>query len=235
VAEGDATFGEIVRRQFHGDLVAGENPDTITSEAAGQMGQNHAVMLQLNTEQAAGELFEYGSGYFNAVFFTQRFSLLLFSPIRQPTARRSRPVDGGADGLSRRGHIGGLQALRSLRDFELNASSFIERPIPVALDGAEMDEHVFAALALDEAKTFGCIKPLHCAFFSHAASFSITANFLLALVSIRPTGIPKRPGTTHLSDPEKPDTGGYGGYYSRLADPLCVDTYRARARPQASY
>jgi hypothetical protein len=84
MTEGDASLSEIVRRQFHGDLVPGQNPDTVAAQAAGQVGQDDTVMLQLNAEQTTGKLFKYGSGYFNAIFFTQRLSLVLFSPIRQP-------------------------------------------------------------------------------------------------------------------------------------------------------
>jgi len=101
VAEGNTALGEIVRRQFHGDLVTCEHPDAVAAEAAGQMGQDYAIMFQLDAEQSAGKFLKYGSSYFNAVFFTQRLSLLLFSPIRQPAARRSRPVDGDScDGLT---------------------------------------------------------------------------------------------------------------------------------------
>jgi hypothetical protein len=93
VAEGDAAFGEIVWRQFHGYLVARQNSNTIAAEAPGQVRQNNTVVLQLDSEQPTGEFLENGSGYFDAVFFTQRLSLLSFSPIRQPAVQRSRPAD----------------------------------------------------------------------------------------------------------------------------------------------
>jgi hypothetical protein len=86
VAEGDTTFGEIVGRQFHGDFIAGQNADAIAAEAPGEVGQDNAVMFQLDTEQSTGKFLEDGSGNFDAIFFTQRFSLLPFSPIRQLAA-----------------------------------------------------------------------------------------------------------------------------------------------------
>jgi hypothetical protein len=184
MAKCDPALGEIVRGQLHRDFVSRENPDAITAKATGEMSKDHLVMVQLNAEQSAGKLLQDRSGNFDAIFFTQCFSSVPI--VSDPAASRAteRSAAGRhATGLRRRGHISGLQALGSFRHFELNAGSFIERPIPVGLDGAKMDEHVFAALALDEAKSLGCIKPLHCAFFSHAASFSITANFLLAVLS----------------------------------------------------
>jgi hypothetical protein len=185
VAEGDPAFSEVVRRQLHGDFIACQNPNSVTAQTTSQMGEYNTFVLQLDAKQSTGEFLEYRSGYFNTVFFTQLLSLLLYSPIRQPDTQRSRRLaENPATALSRRGHIRGLQPFGSFRHFELYASAFVERPIAVRLDSAEMDEHVFAALALVEAKSLGCIKPLHCAFFSHAASFSITANFLLAVYHI---------------------------------------------------
>ena len=89
VAEGDPALGQIVRRQFHGDFVSSQYADAVAAEAAGQMGQDNTFVLQLDAEQSTGKLLEYRSGYFNAVFFTQLLSLLLYSPIRQPDAQRS--------------------------------------------------------------------------------------------------------------------------------------------------
>ena len=93
MAEGDTSLGEIVGRQLHGDLVAGENANAIAAQAAREVGQNDAFVIQLDAEQSTGELLKYRTGYFDAVFFTQRFSLLPFSPIRQPAARPGGPVD----------------------------------------------------------------------------------------------------------------------------------------------
>jgi hypothetical protein len=90
MTEGYAALGEIVRGQLHGDLVTRQNPDTVAAEAACQMGKHDALVFQLDAEQSTGEFLKYGSCYFDAVFFTQLFSLLIFSPIRQPVAQRSR-------------------------------------------------------------------------------------------------------------------------------------------------
>ena len=69
MAEGDPAFGQIVGGQLHGDLVPGKNTKAITAEAAGQVRQHHAVMLQLDTEQSTGKFLKYRSSYFNAIFF----------------------------------------------------------------------------------------------------------------------------------------------------------------------
>jgi hypothetical protein len=90
VAEGDPALREIVRRQLHRDFVSCQNPNTVAAEAAGQVSEHNTFVLQLDAEQSTGKFLEYRSGYFNTVFFTQLLSLLLFSPIRQPDAQRSR-------------------------------------------------------------------------------------------------------------------------------------------------
>jgi hypothetical protein len=36
-----------------------------------------------------------------------------------------------------------------------------------------MNKHVFPGLALDEAKAFACVEPLHCSLFLHSNSCSL--------------------------------------------------------------
>ena len=60
-----------------------------------------------------------------------------------------------------------LQALGAPGDFEFNRLAFVQRLVPLRLNGGEMDENVLAGLALDEPKTLAGIKPLHCSLFSH--------------------------------------------------------------------
>ena len=54
-----------------------------------------------------------------------------------------------------------LQTFRSLFDFELDLLSIIQRLVTVALNGGKMDEYILARLALNKAKTFRSVKPLH--------------------------------------------------------------------------
>jgi hypothetical protein len=54
-----------------------------------------------------------------------------------------------------------LQTFRPLLDFELDLLSLIQRLVTVALNGGKMDENILARLALNEAKTFRSVKPLH--------------------------------------------------------------------------
>jgi hypothetical protein len=76
MTEGDAAFGQIIRRQFHRHLIPSQNPDAITAETAGEMSQNDAIVLELNAKQTAREFLENGSSYFDTVFFAQCCSLL---------------------------------------------------------------------------------------------------------------------------------------------------------------
>jgi hypothetical protein len=54
-----------------------------------------------------------------------------------------------------------LQTFRPLLDFELDLLSFIQRFVTITLNGGEMDEYILARLALNKAKTFRGVKPLH--------------------------------------------------------------------------
>ena len=68
------TLCQVVRGQFHGDTVPGEYSDSIAAEFPGKVSQNGAVCIQLNAEQAARELFDYGPGHSarqGGLFFTR--------------------------------------------------------------------------------------------------------------------------------------------------------------------
>jgi hypothetical protein len=58
-----------------------------------------------------------------------------------------------------------LEALLTLGHLELHALPFGQAAEAIGLDGGVMDENVLTALALDETKTFGIVKPLHCSLF----------------------------------------------------------------------
>jgi hypothetical protein len=58
-----------------------------------------------------------------------------------------------------------LQTLLTLGHLELHTLSFGQTAEAVGLDGGVMDENVLTALALDETKTFGIVKPLYCSLF----------------------------------------------------------------------
>ena len=55
MTERNSAFGEIVGGEFQSDFITGQNADAIAPEPASQMCQHHALVLQLNAEQAAGE------------------------------------------------------------------------------------------------------------------------------------------------------------------------------------
>src|SRR5688500_12811981 len=67
-----------------------------------------------------------------------------------------------------------LQSLLALHNGETDLLSFLEALEALALDRAEMHEHVFAVLPADEAESLGVVEPLHCTVF--AASHCITPN-----------------------------------------------------------
>ncbi len=79
--ERDTAFSQIVRRKLQRDFIARQNANPVSSQSACQMGEHHALMLQLDTEKSARELFQHRSGYFYAVFLTHS-DLLSFNPIK---------------------------------------------------------------------------------------------------------------------------------------------------------
>ena len=63
-----------------------------------------------------------------------------------------------------------LKAFGALFDFELDLLSFIQRFVTITLNGGKMYEHILARLALNKAKTFRSVEPLHgTLFFAHGA------------------------------------------------------------------
>ena len=60
-----------------------------------------------------------------------------------------------------------LQALRPSGNFEFNRLAFVQRFVPLRLNGGEVDKNVLTGLALDEPKSLAGIEPLHCSLFSH--------------------------------------------------------------------
>src|SRR5579871_3516795 len=178
VAEGDPAFGEIVGRQFQGNPVASQYANTVAPQSAGEMGQHDAVVLQLHAEQTAGELLQNRACDFDTVFLAHKplkIGTSDISVIRRPAALSQG--DAGPPGCgSSRSHIGRLQALRTPRHLKLHLGAFFQAAIPLGLDRREVNEHVFAVLALDEAISLGCVEPLYCTFFFHSVSILLISS-----------------------------------------------------------
>jgi hypothetical protein len=71
------------------------------------------------------------------------------------------------------GYVRGLQALGATGNLEFNRLPFVERLIPVSLDGGEVHKNVLAGLALDEPIPFAGVEPLHSSLFFHGFSSSL--------------------------------------------------------------
>src|SRR5262245_43095883 len=65
--------------------------------------------------------------------------------------------------------VRGLQALGTARHLELDPVTLGEALEALSLDGAEVHEHVLAALLSDEPETLRVVEPLHCS-LSHCPS-----------------------------------------------------------------
>jgi len=75
-----------------------------------------------------------------------------------------------------------LEAFRSLEQVELNRFALVQCAIAIFLDGGEMNENVFTRGPLDEAVSFGPVKPLYCTLLSHKVTpFSPSLRFAQAV------------------------------------------------------
>src|SRR5260221_4592375 len=83
VPVGDASLGQVVRRHFKGDAVAGQNADAIAAKLTGQVGEHSAFLIQLHAEQAARKFLNYGSSDFNTIFFTHCPPRKIIAPWRR--------------------------------------------------------------------------------------------------------------------------------------------------------
>jgi hypothetical protein len=75
---------------------------------------------------------------------------------------------------SERGDVFGLQALLALDHGELDLLPFVQGTVSFAPNGAVMDEHIGAALALNESVALGVIEPLDGAYFTISHLYHIS-------------------------------------------------------------
>src|SRR5688500_17242160 len=88
--------------------------------------------------------------------------LLAISPqFRTRVGRRPEPAARSRDSGSDDPNVLRLLALAAGRDVELDPLTLLEGAVPVALDVREVDKHVVAALASDEAVALLIVEPLH--------------------------------------------------------------------------
>ena len=64
-------------------------------------------------------------------------------------------------------HVRRLEALGTGGNFEFDRLALVQRLVTIRLDGREVDENIFATLALNETKAFTCVEPLNCSLFFH--------------------------------------------------------------------
>ena len=63
--------------------------------------------------------------------------------------------------VSDHSNVLGLVALLAPSDFELDALTFVQALVAVALDGGEVNEDVVTLLSRDEAEAFVCVEELY--------------------------------------------------------------------------
>jgi len=63
--------------------------------------------------------------------------------------------------------VGRLEAFRPLQQVKFDRFALVESAIAVFLDSGEVNENVFTRGPLNEAVSFGPVKPLYCTLLSH--------------------------------------------------------------------
>src|SRR4029077_14984190 len=72
----DASAGEIVRRELHRDLVAGQYLDEMHAHLARDMGEYLVTVLELHTEHRVRQWLDHGALELDAFFFRQALSFV---------------------------------------------------------------------------------------------------------------------------------------------------------------
>jgi hypothetical protein len=70
-----------------------------------------------------------------------------------------------------------LETFGPSSDFKFNCLAFVQRLVPVALNGGEVHEYIFAGLALYESEALAGVKPLYGSLFFHGSSSSVVKLF----------------------------------------------------------
>src|SRR5437867_886180 len=84
------------------------------------------------------------------------------------------------DGRSGFADVSRLKTFRAASDLELHAVPFGQALEALSLDGAEVNEHVLAALLRDEAEALRVVEPLHCS-LCHDVPLSVPVLWSLTL------------------------------------------------------
>jgi hypothetical protein len=95
-------------------------------------------------------------------------ALILFMPLEY-SANKKTPVHTGALSwliklffkLRGLGHVGCLEALRSLYDLERNLVALVQRLEAVSCNGRKVHEYVLAIVLRDKAEPLAIVEPLH--------------------------------------------------------------------------
>src|SRR5829696_8058168 len=117
-------------------------------------------------EAAVAEAADLTSGLGHVISPCSSVMLPAVPETRSSKSTRARPAVHRAGWLVlllalQQPHVGGLGALRSLRDVELDGLPLSKRAVAGRLDRAEMHEDVFAGLGGDEAEALVGVEPLH--------------------------------------------------------------------------
>src|SRR5574340_176773 len=68
-AVSDAALGEVVRSEFDGDAVTGENANVMLTHAAGNVGEDHMAVVQLHAESGVRQGLDDFAFHLNVFFF----------------------------------------------------------------------------------------------------------------------------------------------------------------------
>ena len=66
---GDAALGEVIGRQLHSHLIAGQDSNIVFAHLSGNMRDHYMAIFQFHSEHGVGQGFDDAALYFDMVFF----------------------------------------------------------------------------------------------------------------------------------------------------------------------
>jgi hypothetical protein len=78
-AEGDPSFAEIVRGEFHRDFIAGQNADVIFAHLAGDVRRNYVTVFEFDPEHGIGQGFCNGALHLDMVLLGHQMPVVVNS------------------------------------------------------------------------------------------------------------------------------------------------------------
>ena len=108
-----------------------------------------------------------------------------------------------------------LKAFRPLLHLKLHKLAFVQRLVPIQLDGGKVNEDVLPRLALNEPKPLRCLEPLDHTLFSSQSSYSCSSDVPIRML-VTPAGRTAEPAPRwSCTPPQDYKTASAAGFFHK--------------------